>query len=513
MDEPANIISGNSPGIPNVSDVSDVLKTINAGGKNTTTPIGNQADSLSSKSVIPSSIMSAIFKGFMVIFLIFIVLVILTIISQYSKVKANAKNIAKDWPKYRCQPHVMPFAGWLVGPPGTSGTENFVECGLLVFKNSFDRFMAPFVEFLDQLLQVVLDMFRSIENVRKMINYLRDSIRNFLEDIGNMLYGYGKKLSYLFNRLLQTFKLMFDTLYYLFYTVAFSIYTVAAVWNSPIGGVGRFFCFKKDTLIRMNDGTNLPISDVKIGDNILFGGTVLSAMKFIGKNTVMYSYPTKHQNIIVSGEHLVLENKKWIRVSKSKKAIKQNTRENEIYCLSSEKGKIYSNNILFTDFQEAQTNEQFEIIRGVVLSYLNKSIDNTKGKADKVYGIEGSFPVELLDGSSKRIDQLQINDILKSGGVVEGIVDVFGKRVDQYIYKNVICSGDLIVYDNGSWKPVRSCTNTIQVKKDIKLYNLFTSDSFFEGPFMVIDFLQINNNATNEEIDFYVEKYLNKAKI
>jgi len=465
-----------------------------------------------------SSIMSKILWGVMSFIGILFILAIFTIISQYNSVKANAKNIAKNWPKYRCQPHVMPFAGWLVGPPGISGVENFVECGLLIFKNSFSRFMAPFIDFLDRLLQVVLDLFRSVENIRKMINYLRDAIKNFLTDIGNMLYGYGKKLSYLFNRLLQTFKLMFDTFYYLFYTVAFSIYTVAAVWNSPIGGVGRYFCFRASTPINMDNGTKKAISQLHVGDKLLFGGRVLATMKFPGKTTRLYAYPAKDDEFVfVSGDHLVCEGGRWIRVCDSQRALETNDKEDEIYCLVTERARIYSNGVLFSDFQEAETDQQFRWIRQRVLDTLNGlqpgETPEIKQKADHVWGIEGSLQLTLRDGSQKRLDELQLGDQLDIGGTVEGLIEVSGMAVDQYLYRDVVCSGDMIIKEDGKWVPIRTSMEAVQIQPRLgKLYQLLTSENIFNGGTIIAtDFDQTLNDAVNSEIDSHVERYLNKG--
>lgn len=467
-----------------------------------------------------TSVSKIIFRILISFFAILIIITIFTIATQYQKVSKKKKEINANWPKYRCQPHVAPFAGWLVGPPGTSGVTNFLECGLLVFQNSFSRFMAPVFEFLDNLLNVVLDLVRSVENIRKMTNYLRDSMRNYLTDIGNMFYGYGKKISYLFNRLMQTFKLMFQTFYYLFFTVAFSIYTVASVWNSSIGGVGRYFCFSENTPIQMKNGLNRAIKDLEIGDELLFGGRIIATMKFPGVN--LYVYPNKYNGyIFVSGDHLVLENNKWIRVKDSAKALVSNNKDDIIYCLVTERGKIYSQGVMFSDYQEAETDSQFYLIRKLMLESLNEekhSILKNIGeemiidRADRVWGIDGNIKVKLKDGNMKKIKQLEIGDDLEVGGKVEGFIVIDGGSVEQYYYKNSLLSGDIIVKEDGKWIPVKRSMEALKVSclKE-RMYNVLTEENKINvNNILMVDFDQTLDKDINDTIDDYIEKFLNK---
>ena len=222
-----------------------------------------------SKVIFGESGTNRILKVFIMFIVVLVIWFVYILITKYKQIKENKAEIDKDWSKYRCKPYVMPFAGWLVGPPDTSGIENFVDCSYMVIKHIFMTMMEPLFIFLDNLLNVILDLIRSVENTRKIVNYMRDSMETYLIDIGNMLYGYSKKLSYLFNRLVKTFQLMFQTSHHLFLTLIYAIYTVSAVWNSPIGGVGRYFCFKHDTLIDIPEYPfHKHIIDIKIGDEL-----------------------------------------------------------------------------------------------------------------------------------------------------------------------------------------------------------------------------------------------------
>jgi hypothetical protein len=451
----------------------------------------------------PKNIANIILKILLAFFILFLILVILTVASQYSKVKANKEEIDKNWPKYRCQPHVMPFAGWLVGPPNTSGVNNFVECGLLVFKNSFTRFMTPVYDFLDNLLGVIFDLIKSVENIRKMFNYLRDSMREILLDTGNLLYGYGKKISYLFNRILQTFNLMWNTFRHLFFTVAFSIYTVASLWNSPVGGVARYFtCFPASTLIKTKEGLKT-IKNINVGDKVEKGGKVLGKLLLSGKGTKFYNY----NNIYVSGDHLVKDMNKWVRVEDTTAKLTE-IEEDIIYCLITENGYIKINDVLFADYHEIYTKKQAKKIRNMILSYLNNEKININKNADKIWGL-GKDTLINVNGNYKKIQDIQINDILEEKNKVRGIIKIKTK-VKKYNYKGTILTGDIIVKYKDKWTPVRCIKNIKRVDYDDVLYHLLTSTNEFNTDKLVVtDFDQTVDENINKEIDYFIERHLN----
>ncbi len=98
----------------------------------------------------------------------------------------------------------------------TKFIKNPVEHVVTIFRNLFNVFMSPFVTFFENIMHVLTDLVKNLQNIRLMINYLRESIKTFLLDIATMFYGYAEKLSYLFERLKASFMLIgrvFDDIY------------------------------------------------------------------------------------------------------------------------------------------------------------------------------------------------------------------------------------------------------------------------------------------------------------
>ena len=460
------------------------------------------ADNLTSK------ILHMILKIVLTIMVFGIVYVLYKSYTFYNSSIANTINIQKDWPSYRCQPHIIPIASF-VGPKGTSSIENALECGMIFFKNSFLSFMAPFIEFFKKIVEVLVDLVKSVQNIRLMFNYLRDSINVFLLDIANMFYAYATKFSLLFNRLLQTFSLIFNVFQDLFYTVAYTGYSLMSVWNGPIGDVARFFCFHKNTLITMNDGTKKIISKIKVGDKIE-NGKIIGVHIFSGKNTKLYNY----KNIIVSCNHLVYENSKWIRIKKSKISKPLNITEDEIYCLTTSTGKILVNGVIFADYMEIEKLDQITNILNIAMSHLNnsKNIDY-KINIEKVFGFQNNTLIKLKSGITKKISQLNINDNLGNNNIVIGITKVYGRNIKLYKYNDIISSGNVIVKKENGWELMKNIGKNINNKKSI-LYHIFTTKGELTISNIIFkDYDAYQNNKLNENIyetiDNYVENNLN----
>ena len=83
----------------------------------------------------------------------------------------------------------------------------------------------------------------------------------------------------------------------------------AAAAKSVFSGI---FCFAKDVMVEMADGTRKAVQDLRIGDITLEGGPVL------GVGQVMVDELYEYKGTQVTGSHAALEDGKWIRVEDSK---------------------------------------------------------------------------------------------------------------------------------------------------------------------------------------------------
>ena len=117
------------------------------------------------------------------------------------------------------------------------------------------------------------------------------------------------------------------------------------------GGDG---CFLAGTLVTMADGTNKPVEQVDLKDNVAEGGKVFATGKFLVEN--LHDY----KGIKVSGSHMVNEDDNWVRVEDSKHGKPLGDDEHTVYVFGSENRRILINGILFTDYFE--TKEQDKLL-------------------------------------------------------------------------------------------------------------------------------------------------------
>ena len=92
-------------------------------------------------------------------------LVITTIISGLKKIKQN-------WPKYRCNPSVMPFAGQL----GYDAMENFTYCIGNIQMDLMSYFLRPIYFVIEMASSLGKELMESIQSIRGMISWLRFSV-------------------------------------------------------------------------------------------------------------------------------------------------------------------------------------------------------------------------------------------------------------------------------------------------------------------------------------------------
>ena len=447
-------------------------------------------------------------KIFFALFTLTFFYVMLRAYTAYNSTMSNAAEIRTNWPDYRCQPAVIPFAGIITG--GKVNTLiNGLECATTIFKNSFLRFMSPFITFFEKIVDVLYDLVKSVQNIRKMLDYLRDSIETFLYDIAKMLYGYGIKFSELIERFLALFKIVEqvfeDNLTGLRYimSVGHDIFNPLSLILSPIEGIIKFFCLHSDTLITMKDDSKKQIKNIKVGEKVKRGGRVLAVHVFSGKNVQMYLYKNK---IIAASSHLIKEKNKWIRMKDSVYSKKLNKEEEIIYCLTTKKGKMMVEGNLFADYMEVKKGEHMTHILNIIMEHLTKKPSNLTGKTEKVWGFHKDTLI-LSNSKKRKIKDIQIGDKIGNNNIVVGITTIDGKNVNLYDYNGIICSGNIIVKDNDNWVLVKSVGKLLP--NTSILYNLFTSNgNIFINDFEFKDYCQTYSNDVNNEIDTFLENIL-----
>jgi hypothetical protein len=433
-------------------------------------------------------------------FILFIIItIIIILILSYIYTLINIQPIINDWPNQRCKPNIIPFAGYITHPEGTTASdytfENFNYCTQQILSNITGYAVEP-ITFTTNLLQNIADSIRSsIQSIRAMFNKIRLSFQDVSQEImGRLLnimiplqqiiIGFrdligkiqGAMTSALFTLLgsYYTLKSLLGAIAQFIVIILIAIAAlVAAFWAIPFTWgaaiantvifiaisipfaiilafmynvlhvsqnykIPKIKCFDKNTLLKMNDGSFKKIININIGDILENNNLITAKIKITTENSIMYNL----NNIIVSDSHIVKYNNNWIPVSKHPQAFKiKNYNEPFLYCLNTNDKIININGIIFTDWDEIyQDNLNKIILKGnLISSTLFKTKDIHK------YFDHGFSPNTLINIKNPidnnklltiPIRNININSILENGDIVYGIVEIKGDDLlEQYNYK------------------------------------------------------------------------------
>ena len=122
-----------------------------------------------------------------------VLIVVIVFFFFHSKIRMAIVPIRNNWPKYRCNPLVMPFAAYIVEPkdiPWLKFTgNNFTFCANNILTNIVSYFMLPIQFILVPLLFMWKIILQVMQAIRKMIYYIRTHMTKITENIMNRVFG------------------------------------------------------------------------------------------------------------------------------------------------------------------------------------------------------------------------------------------------------------------------------------------------------------------------------------
>lgn len=466
------------------------------------------------------------YSGSLVLFIV--ITIIILILVSYFHTMINIEPIVNDWPNQRCNPSIIPFAGFITHPEGVSATEytaqNFNYCIQSILSNIAGDALSPITFFTNFLKSFADSIQNAIQNIRAMF----DKIRTYFQEVSQEIMGRLMNVMIPLMQIIISFRdligkiqgTMTAALFTLlggFYTlqslmgaiaqfiiiilVALAImimvfWIVPFTWGIAAANTVIFIaiaipmaiilafmvdvlnvkpnmkipsvkCFDKNTLIEMNDGTLKKIQFIENGDILRNNNVVTAKIKVVSEGSTMYLL----NNIIISDSHIVKYNKDWIPVSRHPKAIKLDSYYEEyLYCLNTTNKIIEINDLIFTDWDEIYDEKLSNIT--------NKHIPKKKTEFIHGYldcGFADSTQIATKNNGLIQINKVKINDILENGDKVYGIVEIDGSNIiQQFKYnlgENHFVEGFLPTFHNKS---------VIIKNKHRKLYHLLTNKGTFK---------------------------------
>lgn len=322
---------------------------------------------------------------------IFIILLFF-VMTCYFIVINNLTPIKSDWVNQRCNPSVIPFAGLINAPDGSSKfdytAQNFSGCMNNILKTVSEYALQPIYYISNTMLASFKEMIDALQSIRSLFNKIRNNVKDISEEILNRtlnitiplmqlfinakdmlgkvqgtmtaslytLFGSYLGMMSLFSNIYGTtikiILILVGIILVSFATLNFGFAAVTIAFATPIaiamGLIASFMhnvlhlsgfkgvpkiphCFDENVMVNLIDGSIKKFKDVKINDVLFDGAIVTSFMKMTSADHIMY----KIGNIIVTGTHKVFHKKKgWILVRDHPDAIKiNNYTKPYIYCL------------------------------------------------------------------------------------------------------------------------------------------------------------------------------------
>jgi hypothetical protein len=374
-----------------------------------------------------------------ILFLIFLVSVFVAILTGFN-VGNSVNNVKDSWGEYRCNPMFMPFASLF----GYNAKDNFSFCMGEVFKTHSEPYVKSSTSMFSGFTGVLGSMLDST-------NSLRNTMATLGGGINTIVHEFTERISMFFFRL-QVSAITIKSLIGRMYAIMFSVMYMGL---SGISGMTSFtntflfsfldtFCFPGDTEILLEKGMT-KIKDIKIGD-IIADSTVTSIFKLCGKGQPM----VKLGNIIVSTNHYVLHEGKYIMARYHPDSVKINETYDELYCLNTDNNRIRIGDYTFMDYDETTTADKdtMNYIEGRInATNTTKTYDFTEYRP----AIDENTIVKTMDGP-KMAKDIKLGDKLTTGSEIVGLIRPVVKETS--ILQNVKLTPSTLYWDENSWKRV-----------------------------------------------------------
>lgn len=488
--------------------------------------------------------------------------------------------IKKDWTKYKCNPLVVPIAGYIKKSDDKTAFEytssNFYGCTQTILQNITKYAVEP----INYLMSALNTKFMNLNNVasslRGQFNNMRSSMGTASASVQNKLMFFVVPFTKFFINLKDIFQKatgLIVTVYYTFISafmtlqsffkvvieliikillvlagliifgwilsaVLASIPFVGAALAAPVIATAiantivmimimiptviiiLFMkqvlesstsdvpsvpsCFSGNTVIKLQDNKTKLFKNLKLGDVLNDGSYITTIMKLSSHNQKIY----KLNNILVTGNHRIYhEHFGLIPVSEHPESIYiENFRDMYIYCINTSSKNIVIDGYIFTDWDDIDNNDIIDLHincsnKGILPHNFNKKDINTYLNN----GFHEDTKIDLDDGRSLSIKDIEVNDVLRFGEKVIGVIQIDATRIngvyEYYLDNKVIlkCSKNIEINNNlGNIN-----TNTLEGNEILHvstLYHLLTDKKSF-----------YINGINVQDYNSGIEKYLREG--
>ena len=246
-----------------------------------------------------------------------IVVFIFIVLYIFNLLVVGIQRIKANWPVYRCQPLVMPFASVF----GHDTSKNFAYCIANMQKNFMGPLLQPLNFNIGLLGDITGGLTDGLNSHRDFMGQFRISVSNTFMNIFAVVFNITIEIQRTMINVKDMIGKMIGIMTTTLYVLNGSIMSMESAWNGPPGALARAMCFHPDTELKLQNGEMVAMKDIPLNSILQNGAQVCATMQIsnLDENGAivekMYRVKRKDTStckdtstdILVSGSHLIYD--------------------------------------------------------------------------------------------------------------------------------------------------------------------------------------------------------------
>jgi hypothetical protein len=407
--------------------------------------------------------------GFLIITAIFIF-----ILSSFSQV-LSIKEVQDNWEKYRCRPDIILSASIY----GYNTSDNFNFCISNLFEQRAKAIIGPFFVYLKEFVDILMTMLESINSVRMIFATIVGTITTVFSEFSSRIQALFYRIQMSAIRMKFLMGRVFATLYAVMFMGLAGIRATQNFGNTFLFKFLDTFCFHPNTLVHIQSKGMIPIKDVKIGDTFTTGDKVTATFQFKADGQEMVSL----NNIIVSTNHYLLHNGKWIKAvdhpDAKPIAAWSGGAEKPLICLNTNTHSFPIGPYIFRDYDEIDSGDIESMEMALTMLNGKPSSRPAAAGASSPAGAaacHGKTLLKVKNQAPVQASSIQLGTMLTMGEVI-GIVKKECTSISKY-GDDTFASGTAVwCMTTKSWRRVSDITGTEELEQPEVFYSFIVTPS------------------------------------
>jgi hypothetical protein len=385
----------------------------------------------------------------------------------------NLEEVAKNWPRYRCNPIYMPFAASFGHDPG----ENFRFCLDSVFAGKAAVIFAPLYNILNEFGSIISKIVNVAYGLRTLFANMFSSVTDFLANVKQRIMTILVQIRISFLKMNNLMGRVFGTLYAVIYMGLSGLTAGQNIANNDLVKFLFEFCFAPTTPILLSNGSTIPIYDVRVGDALapLEGVSPVVTSKFIFDGT-------KTRMVKIGEYHLSAEHYVGGAPAEEHSAAVAAESIPELVCLNVKGHKFNLGSLIVSDYDESSDATVVKTSQALAELLLNgrPSTPPTSvvGLEEYSLGIEGEALILLENGEWKLLNEIKLGDTVQNGGRVVGVVEEF-VETGVHLPSGLVVSASQLLWTGIQWERAATVYPTHTLRKILHQVFVEKCSSFY----------------------------------